>query len=39
MAWGGGSEKRDDGDDVENAEEELDEAVSVCLSQFPTLSS
>jgi hypothetical protein len=28
MAWGGNSEKRDEGDDVEDAEEELDEAVS-----------
>jgi hypothetical protein len=32
MAWGGNSERRDEGDDVEDAEEELDEAVSCPFS-------
>ena len=33
MAWGGNSERRDEGDDVEDAEEELDEAVSSSSSE------
>lgn len=32
MAWGGNYEKRDEGDDPEDAEEELDEAVSLASS-------
>lgn len=39
MAWGGNSEKRDDGDDVEDAEEELDEAVSFGSSHDLTIIS
>jgi len=31
MAWGGNSEKRDDGDEDQDAEDELDEAVSFSL--------